>query len=188
MTSQGKIPDEALLRLIARGDETALGDLYDRYNALIYSLAMNVLGDASTAEEVALDTFTQAWSKAATYQPRRASVKTWLTTIARNRAIDAARYKRIRLDQHTPRWTEADLDSIPNPVGPEEEFNQRSVQKLVQRAISELPDDQKEVLALAYYRGYPHSQIAKIVNKPLGTVKTHIRNAMQQLRKTLNET
>jgi RNA polymerase sigma-70 factor (ECF subfamily) len=185
--SPGLISDDALLLQIAQGREFALEELYDRYSGLVYSLAKTVVGDVSTAEEVTLDTFTQVWNNAASYKPQLASVKTWLATIARNRSIDAVRSTKVRFGQLNPQWVEIDLETIPGKSGTEEMYQQQDMQMRIRRAIAELPQDQKEVLALAYFRGYSHSQIARALNKPLGTVKTHIRSAMQNLRDKFEE-
>ncbi len=83
-----KLDDEALLRLITRADEAALGELYDRYSRLVYSMAMNTVGDPALAEEVTQDVYLRIWNKAASYQPGQGKVTTWIASIARYRAID----------------------------------------------------------------------------------------------------
>ncbi len=83
-----KLDDEALLRLITRADEAALGELYDRYSRLVYSMAMNTVGDPALAEEVTQDVYLRIWNKATTYQPGQGKVTTWIASIARYRAID----------------------------------------------------------------------------------------------------
>jgi RNA polymerase sigma-70 factor (ECF subfamily) len=176
--------ETVLMTLIAQGDEQAFGELYDRYKGLVYSLALNMTGDKSTAEEILLDVFTQVWKHAVAFEPRRAAVKTWVTSIARHRAIDALRRGRVRQDRQLPSWAEDHAAALYNPADTEARFERHDLLGRVRAAIALLPVEQKEALALAYFKGYSHKRIAATLNRPLGTVKTHIRKAMQQLRDT----
>jgi RNA polymerase sigma-70 factor (ECF subfamily) len=114
-------------------------------------------------------------------------VSTWLTSIARYRAIDVLRRQSVRPEQHSVDWSEEVLDLIPGADDPEEVADLALQRQRVHAAIAELPLDQKRVLALAYFNGYSHRQIAETLNQPLGTVKTRIRLAMQKLRHVLQE-
>lgn len=172
------------MTLIAQGDEQAFGELYDRYKGLVYSLALNMTGDKSTAEEILLDVFAQVWKHAVAFEPQRASVKTWVTSIARHRAIDALRRGRVRQDRQPPPWAEDPASALPDPADMEDQFEKHDLLRRVRAAIALLPIEQKEALALAYFKGYSHKRIAATLNRPLGTIKTHIRKAMQQLRDT----
>jgi len=170
------------MALVGRGDERAFEDLYDRFKGLVYGLVLNIVGDKSTAEDVMLDVFAQIWKHAILFQPQMASVKTWVASIARHRAIDELRRRRIRSDREIPQWAEAQTSDLADPDELETQYEIRDLQARVRAAIGALPDDQKEALALAYFKGYSHSRIAETLNRPLGSVKTHIRKAMQQLR------
>jgi RNA polymerase sigma-70 factor (ECF subfamily) len=180
-----KLDDEVLIRLIEADNADSLGELYDRYSRLVFSLALKIVGDRGTAEEITLDVFTSIWKKAGTYQAEKAKVSTWMTTITRNRSIDVLRRRNSR-----PARLNIDLFQIPSKQIPLEDNLEEKAQLALQReriheAISLLPDDQRETLQMAYFKGYTHRQIADLLDQPLGTVKTRIRLAMNKLRKTL---
>jgi len=180
-----KFDDEALIRLIVRDRPEALSELYDRYHRLVFSLAFNAVGDRSTAEEITLDVFTHVWQKAATYRAERAKVSTWLTSIARHRSIDVLRHQRARPEQRSVGWADLTPGQVPQVNGPEGAAELAIRRQRVRAAIAELPEEQRQVLALAYFQGYTHREIAQILDQPLGTVKTRIRLAMEKLRQTL---
>lgn len=172
-----------LVQQIARNDQLALATLYDATNRLAYGLILRVLGDASLAEEVLLDVYTQIWRQAANYDTGRGSPLAWLMTIARTRAID-----RLRSGwQDRQRKEPLDLlhDRETGAASPEEMTVASERQKFVRAALSELTPEQREVIELAYYGGLSHSEIALKLNQPLGTVKTRTRLGMMKLRETL---
>jgi RNA polymerase sigma-70 factor (ECF subfamily) len=181
--------DEALLRLIAHARADALSVLYDRYARLIYSLAYRVVGDPSAAEEVTQDVFLRVWEKANTYQSEQAKVSTWLVSIARHRAIDLVRQRGARAEGYSAAWEDLPQSIIPRTEGrnPEELSGQAIQAKRVREAIATLPVEQRQALALAYFQGYSHSEIAEKIGEPLGTVKTRIRLAMQKLHHLLSD-
>jgi RNA polymerase sigma-70 factor (ECF subfamily) len=172
-----------LVEQIAQGEQAALGTLYDSTNRLIYGLILRVLGEASAAEEVLLDVYTQVWRQAASYDTQRGSPLAWLTTIARSRAIDRLRsgwqtqQRQESLDVVTDRETVA--------ASPEEMTVMSERQRIVRQAMSVLSPEQREVIELAYYSGLSHSEIAAKLNQPLGTVKTRTRLGMMKLRDAL---
>jgi RNA polymerase sigma-70 factor (ECF subfamily) len=182
-----KLNDETLMRLIAQAQESALGELYDRYSRLVYSMALNSVGEPALAEEITQDVFLRIWNKATTYQAEQGKVMTWIASITRYRSIDMLRRLKVRPEGNRSAWVEEDdepFESI-DPIDIEEqvELNQRS--ENIRKAIAELPKDQSQALTLAFFNGYSHAEIAQILNEPLGTVKTRIRLAMQKLRQTL---
>jgi len=179
------LDDATLVRLAARDHQDALGELYDRYSRLVFSLALNMVGDHATAEEVTLDVFTRVWEKADTYRPDQAKVSTWLTSITRYRSIDVLRRRGSRPKQQSLDWAEVSPDHIPGVEDPEEAAELALQRQRVRAAIATLPPNQKQVLALAYFKGYTHREIAATLDQPLGTVKTRIRLAMQKLREML---
>ena len=176
-----------LMVLIAQGQEAALSALYDRYGRLVYSVAYGVVQNRETAEEVTLDIFTTAWEKAHTYNPQQAKVSTWLTRMARNKAIDRLRREKVRPFHHSVSW--ADMPAEPATDNPhlETAVHLNLEQQRVRTAVASLPTAQQEALSLAYFQGYSHSEIAQALNQPLGTVKGRIRGAMQKLRDLLAE-
>jgi RNA polymerase sigma-70 factor (ECF subfamily) len=180
-----KLDDQVLIRLIAADNADSLSELYDRFNRLIFSLALNLVGDHATAEEITLDVFTLVWKKADTYQPERAKVSTWMTTITRNRSIDVLRKRGSRPGQHSVDLFQLPSSQLPTGDNLEEAAESTILRERVQNAILQLPEDQRQTLQLAYFRGYTHRQIAELLDQPLGTVKTRIRLAMGKLRKIL---
>lgn len=185
-TQQSNPPgDEELIRSILEGKSNALGELYDRYGRLVYSLAFQVVGDSATAEEVSQEVFLQIWNKAGTYQAQQGKVITWLTSVARHKAIDSLRRKQARPEGHQVEFDSDDESDLVDPIGVEEQvvLSQRSL--AVRRAISHLPPDQKKALAMAYFKGMTQQEVADAIGEPLGTVKTRIRLAMLKLRQFL---
>jgi RNA polymerase sigma-70 factor, ECF subfamily len=181
------LEDVELLKLIARAQPDALSELYDRYHRLVFSLALNSVADYATAEEITLDVFTRVWEKAATYQADRAKVTTWLLSMTRHRSIDLLRQRNNHLERNQVNWADISAPAEPIDNSPEDMVELALQQESIRAAIAQLPTEQKQALALAYFRGYTHRQIAEILQQPLGTVKTRLRSAMQKLRQMLQE-
>lgn len=179
--------DESLIRLIAQLQEGALSQLYDRYNRLVFSLALAIINDRATAEEITLDVFMRVWQKAGTYRRDQAKVSTWLTHIARHHAIDVLRRRAVRADHYTVNLNDAASTRGLSDQDPQE-FAELSLRReRIHAALAQLPEDQKQALVLAYFNGYTQHQIAEALNQPLGTIKTRIRLAMQKLRDFLRD-
>jgi RNA polymerase sigma-70 factor, ECF subfamily len=181
------IDDDTLLRLMAYSQPEALSELYNRYSRLIYSLAIKMTGDAGTAEEVTQDVFLRAWENAKTYRPEQAKVRTWLARIARNRAIDMLRRSQARRENQLLSLDDQPFFALPDEHDVEQDIDLKRQQQRVRQALAQLPPDQLEPLALAYYRGFTHEKIAETLDQPLGTIKTRIRLAMRKLRQYLQE-
>lgn len=180
-----KPDDPSLIRLIDRGQAEALGELYDRYNRLVFSVAFAILGDRAVAEEVTLDVFMRVWRAAGTYRPELGKVSTWLIAITRHHAIDILRWQSSRLDVDSLHLNDTSILAGVAIGDPEEEAEISIQREIIRGAVAELPEDQRQAVILAYFRGYTHRQIAEILRQPLGTIKTRIRLAMQKLRETL---
>jgi RNA polymerase sigma-70 factor (ECF subfamily) len=180
-----KLSDEILMQRIAARHPEALGVLYDRYSRLVFSLALNAVGERSTAEEITQEVFLQVWKKAGTYRPERSKVVTWMSSIARYRSIDAWRRQSARPVIQADFWAEA--GALTDPLDVELSVELRLRARQVRRAMAGLPPEQRQALALAFFQGYTHKEIAEALNTPLGTVKTRIRLAMQKMRKLLEE-
>lgn len=180
-----KLDDETLLRLVTQAQERALGELYDRYGRLVYSIALNSVGDPATAEEITQDVYMRIWNKAATYRAEQGKVSTWIASITRYRSIDVLRRLSVRPEGNRANWAEDEDFNTPDPINIEEEVETSQRKQQVRQAIAELPEEQRMALSLAFFQGYSHSEIADILNQPLGTVKTRIRLGMQKLRQTL---
>jgi RNA polymerase sigma-70 factor (ECF subfamily) len=173
--------DVHLANLIVRagkGDKAAMGILYEATSAMLYGLVLRIVADRPTAEDVLGDVYVQAWETADRFDPGRGAPMAWLYMIARSRALDAlrraARGNRERIDEVSERGEPA---SEPEVAG-----DAAARRREVHRAMDALTGAQREVIELAFFRGYSQSQIADRLGQPLGTVKTRIRAAMQKLR------
>ena len=182
-----KFDDETLIRLIAGSQSDALGELYDRYSRLVFGMARNALGDQGLAEEITQDVFMRIWNKASTYQAVQGKVVSWIAGIARNRAIDVFRHQKSLLDGNSLSLEELPLFDPPDSLNVEQEIESKLKERRVQQALFQLPKEQRDALALAYYRGYTHEEAAEALGQPLGTVKTRIRLGMQKLREILED-
>ena len=179
--------DEARLRgwigAIARGDEKALGELYDATLGRVYGLALRITCNAHAAEEVAEDVYWQVWRQALRFDPARGNAMTWLLTIARSRALDSLR-REDEADAHPQPETliafEAAQEGDPQNLL---EATQRS--HALHAALETLDVLPRQLLALAFFRGLTHEEIAEQTALPLGTVKSHIRRALTALRGVL---
>jgi len=182
------LEDKILVALVAKAQPDALDELYRRYSRLVYSLAFKMVSEPTTAEEITLDVFTRVWQKATTYRADQAGVNTWLVSMTRHRAIDWLRRQHVRLDHHSLSWTDVHAEVIPHAKNNPEHATELSLrQERVHAAIAQLPPDQQEALALAYFKGQSHREIAEALDQPLGTVKTRIRLGMQKLRDLLQD-
>ena len=182
-----KLDDEALPRLIASKNEPSLGELYERYGKLVFSLAFNTLGEATLAEEITQDVFLRVWERGDSYLPEQGKVIAWLARIARNRAIDVLRRQKVRPEGHSASWAEMESQEPAATTNLEEEVELAQQKKRIRQAISQLPEEQKQALALAYFKGRSHQEISAELGVPLGTIKTRIRLAMQKLSHLLGE-
>lgn len=175
--------DTELLEGVARGDEASLAALYDRYHLLSFSLALRVVNDRGRAEDVVQDAFLSVWRKAGSYVSGRGSVKTWLTSIVRNRAIDLVRARR-----ESDADDEAVLLALRDPrPGVVEEVTASLDRETIRTAIHELPLEQRQAIAMAYFEGLSHCEISDATGLPLGTVKSRIRLGMHRLKGLLLE-
>jgi RNA polymerase sigma-70 factor (ECF subfamily) len=176
----GSLSDEALLAGLAAGQTAAAAAFIRRYQARVYGLVITIVRDPGTAEDVAQETFIRAWSNAATYDPRRGRVATWLLTIARNAAIDAMRARRPE-----PLDPEIVAGRLQQARGAVEEGAPPDERERVRGALAELPEPQRRALFLAAYAGRTAREIGELENAPVGTIKTRIRLAMLKLRDAL---
>lgn len=184
MTTQQTIDESPLLERIAQLDQTALSELYDRYARVLYAVAFKILGSVEEAEEVVLDVFSQVWRTAARYNSTRGRVDTWLFMLTRSRALDRLRALQRLTKAVTVSVDNAMMESL-SVCNPEEDLliSERRAQVLA--ALAQLPQEQKQVLELAYYKGMTHVEIAAHTGKSLGTVKTRIRLGLSKLRDAL---
>jgi RNA polymerase sigma-70 factor (ECF subfamily) len=178
--------DEDLLHQIARSESKALATLYDRYGRLVFSLALRMVGNAASAEEITQDVFVQVWNNAASYQPELSKLTTWLTSITRYRSIDLLRRRNVRPDGHILEDPVEDLViSGGREELPEVQLEAKTADQQVRLALAELPEEQRAVLLMAYFQGLSQPEMAAALNQPLGTVKTRVRLGLQKLRRIL---
>lgn len=179
--------DEALIARVAAGDDRALEALYDRYTRIVYSMAYRVLSSAELAEDIVQETFWRVWRRSSTYQVGRGQVMSWIFGIAHNLAIDELRRQRVRPSPvyetpERPILSEIE-DQQSDVLGSALEQERR---QLINEALGEIPDEQREVLELAYFSGLSQSEIADQLQKPIGTIKTRARLGLQKLRDILS--
>ncbi len=167
-----------LLAQVQAGNEAALLALHEQYASLVYSVAYRVLNDQTAAEEVTQDTFMRLWYKAESYDTAKGSFVTWLLTITRRLAIDTHR-KQQRDPMQNSVFINGDIERWENVIGSEDDAD---LKRTLVAVMHELPDEQRQVIELAYFHGMSHSQIADYLGQPVGTVKTRIRLGMQKLR------
>jgi RNA polymerase sigma factor (sigma-70 family) len=175
------LSDEALLAGLAAGDPDAAAGFLRRFQRRVYGLALTILGDPSAAEDIAQEVFVRAWRHAATYDPRRGLVSTWLLTIARNLALDRARLKGaqpVDPDLLASRLQQEDRNGVDDAARIEDRDR-------VRRLLAGLPPQQRRALVLATYLGRTAREISQLEGIPLGTAKTRIRDAIIKLRDAL---
>ena len=180
-TSQ--ISDNDLLKAIARGDEGALADCYDRYRLILFSLILRILHDRHEAEDVLQEAFLQVWRRAKDFDESRGRAFTWLVTIARSRALDRLRAtgSRARLATEVEQSPREDMgDAAEDAIRSEESA-------IVRQALAELSAEQRQTLFMAYFEGLTQSEIAARLGDPLGTVKTRMRSGLMKLRELLRD-
>jgi RNA polymerase sigma-70 factor (ECF subfamily) len=181
-----KLADEDLMTLVERKDPGAFEILYDRHGGAAYSLAHRIVGDPGAAEDVTQEAFLSIWRSGARFDPARGSVRSWTLGVVRNRSIDALR----RQAGKAPKL-DFDDDAViaAQPAGEltDSEAIRRETARRVRGAMRELPEEQSEVIGLAYFGGFTHSEIAQMLSMPLGTVKGRMRLGLEKIRLSLAE-
>jgi len=176
-----QVSDNDLLHAVSRGDETALAAIYDRYRLILFGLILRILHDRQEAEDVLQEAFLQVWRRAADFDESRGRVFTWLVTIARSRALD-----RLRALGARARLADQAAQAPADQFGDAAEDALKSEQgTIVRQALTELPEEQRRALLLAYFEGLTQSEIADRLGEPLGTIKTRMRSGLIKLRELL---
>lgn len=177
------VSDETLLAGLAAGDPVAASAFLRRFQRRVYGLAVTILGDVGAAEDIAQEAFVRAWRHAATYDPRRGLVSTWLLTITRNLALDRARLKGALLVD--PELLASQLQQQQRDNDLENHAGRIEDRDRVRELLAQLPPEQRRALVLATYLGRTAREIGELERIPLGTAKTRIRDAMLKLRGAL---
>jgi RNA polymerase sigma factor (sigma-70 family) len=179
------LSDEALVALVARGDEGALGELYDRIGRIAYGLALRVLRDERLAEDAVQEGFLAVWRNAAAFRAERGKASSWVLTLVHRRAVDTVRREERRRAE--PLSEEA-AGTMRDPVASTEEAAWlRFERERVQDALRKLPDLQREAIELAYYGGFSQSELAERLGVPLGTIKSRMFAGLARLRELLDD-
>jgi RNA polymerase sigma factor (sigma-70 family) len=174
------LSDEAVVALVSRTEEAALGELYDRYGRVAYALALKIVRDRTLAEDAVQEAFLTVWRSSTTFLPERGRASTWLLTVVHRRAVDLVR----REQRHRTERPDADPNPAEEPSA-EDSAWMRLERERVQTALTRLPDQQREILELAYYGGFTQSQLAERLGRPLGTIKSQMFAALSHLREQL---
>jgi RNA polymerase sigma-70 factor (ECF subfamily) len=169
--------DAELIQRAGAGDRSAFDTLYRRYARPVFGLALRRLGDRGRAEDAVQETFASIWRSARTYRPERGPGAPWLYAVARNAIVDRGRAR-----PEPPADAPEEASGEP---GPPDRAEESRVAWRVHRALEELPEREREVIALAYWSGLSQSEIAEFLGIPLGTVKTRTRAALQRLSELL---
>lgn len=171
--------DLALVSAIRSGDQSAMAELYDRYSGIVYAVALRVLGDTGTAEDVLQEVFMRLWRNPGLFDASRGNMAPWLAVIARNRAIDMLRQRR----------PESDLEEVVISVEPDlaGDAERAIVMTKVRSVLSGMAASQRLALEMAYFEGLSHREIAAKTGEALGTIKTRIRTGLLALRKAFEK-
>jgi RNA polymerase sigma-70 factor (ECF subfamily) len=180
-----RLADEELMELLIDGDPRAFEAVYDRHGKAAFSLAYRMVGDRNAAEDVVQEAFLSIWRSRVRYQRDRGSVRTWILGIVHHRGIDGLRrntvhQKRRASAEGIEEWKEA-------PERTDAQAIQADEARTVRSALSTLPEQQGRVIQLAYFGGFTHTQIAEMLDLPVGTVKGRMRLGLEKLRRTLTE-
>ena len=175
------LSDEALVALVARSDDSALAELYDRFGRVAYGLALRVVRDPALAEDAVQEAFLAVWRSAVRFVPERSKASTWILTLVHRRAVDVVRREERRRGE---------------PLEPAEQATGEATDDVawlglertrVREALRKLPDQQREALELAYYGGFTQSELAERLGEPLGTIKSRMFNGLRNMRGLLEE-
>lgn len=183
--------DFALMKRIADGDRSAMDALYQRYSPVVFSVCYRVVGDRGIAEDILIDVFFELWRKAERYDPARGAPLTYISTLARSRAIDRKRTRSARPtgvggtngEDAVMNLASAEAASADEQPAEHAALAERAAK--VRAALTRLEEEHRKTLELSYFEGLSHSEIAARLDKPLGTVKTHIRMGVIRMRELL---
>jgi RNA polymerase sigma-70 factor, ECF subfamily len=179
--------DEQLISAICKGEESAIEVLYERYHRYAYALAYRILRDPVTAEDIVQDAFLSIWRKASSYRSQTGRVQSWIQAIVRNRSIDKIRASAHRDYQWTPLQVENEQDPASEQPDVWEQAWQSEQHRIIYQVMEQIPDDQRNVIELAYFWGLTHAEIAEQYQIPLGTVKGRMRLGLQKMKSLLAE-
>jgi RNA polymerase sigma-70 factor, ECF subfamily len=185
MADLRNLADEEMMQLVQAGDPRAFELLYDRHGGAAFSLAYRMVGNRTSAEDITQEAFLSIWRSRLRYDQARGSVRTWVLGIVHNRAIDGLRRsvvhdrRRETIEDMEERFEARDRTDV--------EAARREEARSVRSALDTLPEEQRRTIELAYFGGFSHSQIAELLNEPIGTVKGRMRLGLDKMRRQLGE-
>jgi RNA polymerase sigma-70 factor (ECF subfamily) len=179
------LADEDVMHLVRRGDARAFELIYERHSAAAFSLAYRMMGTRAGAEDVTQDAFLSLWRSGARYDRARGSVRTWVLGIVHHRAIDALR--RATVHDRRRAGDEGIEERFEARERTDVEAARREEAGTVRSALSSLPADQSQVIELAYFGGFTHTEIAEMLDAPVGTVKGRMRLGLKKMKAQLGE-
>jgi RNA polymerase sigma-70 factor (ECF subfamily) len=179
------LADEELMKLVHDGDVRAFEVVFDRHASAAFSLAYRMCGRRAAAEDIVQESFLSLWRSASGYDPRRGSVRSWVLSVVHNRAVDAMRRVGAKAGRDVP--DEGIAERLPAAETTDAEVERRDDARQVRTALDELPPDQRQVIELAYFGGFTHTQIAEMLDLPPGTVKGRMRLGLTKMRFFLGE-
>jgi RNA polymerase sigma-70 factor (ECF subfamily) len=171
-----------LLAACALNDRQAFAQLYELTSAKLNGVILRILGREAWAQDCLQEAYVKIWHKAGDYRPYVALPMTWMMTIARNQALDLLRRQRREFLSDEPAKAEQEMDLELLPV---EKLQRDDAGRMLQRCLQQLQEQQRQIIALAYFRGLTHEELARQTGTPLGTIKTWIRRGLEQLRSCL---
>jgi RNA polymerase sigma-70 factor, ECF subfamily len=179
------LADEELMELVQDGEVRAFEVIFDRHASAAFSLAYRMCGRPAMAEDIVQESFVSLWRSSAAYDPARGSVRTWVLSVVRNRAIDAFRREAAKATSELDEQRVA--ERMPAPELTDREVERRDDARQVRDALKGLPADQRQVIELAFFGGFSHSQIAEMLKLPAGTVKGRMRLGLSKMRFALGD-
>jgi RNA polymerase sigma-70 factor, ECF subfamily len=179
------LADEEVMQLVASGDPRAFELIYDRHGGAAFSLAYRMVGNRVSAEDATQEAFLSIWRSRVRYDRSRGSVRTWVLGIVHKRAIDALR--RGAVHDRRKETMDGVEERFEAPERTDVEAARREEAAGVRRALGTLPDDQRRAIELAYFGGFSHTEIAELLDEPVGTVKGRMRLGLDKLRRRLTE-
>ena len=179
------LADEDLMQLVRAGDAQAFEIVFDRHSGAAFSLAYRMCGRQAMAEDIVQEAFVSLWRSGARYDATRGSVRTWVLSVVRNRTIDAFRRESAKGSRDVSE--EGIAERMAAPELTDTEVERRDEARQVRKALVELPPDQRQVIELAYFGGFTHSQIADMLELPSGTVKGRMRLGLTKMRLALGD-
>ena len=184
-TAEQIFTDAQLLTLIGRGENWALSEIHARYARLVFSIAVKILNEQASAEEIVQQVFTEVWRQARNYQRERGNFSAWLGTITRHRCIDELRRRRVRPIADPGAWES--LDRLASNDDPALHVQDTFERARIRQALEQIPKQERTVIELAFWGGMSQKEIAQHCHTPLGTVKTRLRLGKRRMKSLLQE-